>query len=448
MTDVLTTVRSRPVEKVATWTAARWTPTVRFMGGLVVASFCLVIAGPNLPTALLPAYRETYRLTPFGLSLVFSAYLLLLVPTLILCTRPAFRAGAGVLLSVGLATALGADLLMATSRSSQMLLVGRGLSGVSVAVSTGAAAAMMVRLVGERGRGSVATGNIVGALVGTVGAVLLAQLGIGESIYLVHAVATAIVLGALLAALAARAGRAILHTRTISPEVSDGPELKVPALTDVPQTIRRHVVLGTAVGALGWAIPGLVTGLVPALLRQFTGPTAVVVATSPAILLLASAWCLQVLAKRPILRAVRGYELTAGTAMGTIGLALLAVGALTASLTLVYLGCIVAAGGPALGYRGGMVLLTRGLDPAHQGAVTSRYAAGSYAFAAVIVLGSGAVGAVGGLVTAMVAGAGILVLIGIVLLVTILVTESPRLRRTRSVPPIRRRSTVSPRRLP
>ena len=446
MTGVLIPTRPRPVEAFATWTAARWTPTARLMGSLVVASFCLVIAGPNLPTALLPAYRETYRMTPFGLSLVFSAYLLLLVPTLVLCTRPAVRARAGILLSTGLTTALAADLIMATSHSSQMLLLGRGLSGISVAVSTGAAAAMMVALVGERGRGSVATGNIIGALVGTVGAVLLAQVGLGSSIYVAHAVAAVIVLVALLAALAARAGRAILHTENIDAEVVDGPDLKLPAPTT--STSRRHVVLGTAVGALSWAIPGLVTGLVPALLRQFTGPTAVIVATSPAILLLASAWALQALAKRPILTAVRGYELTVGTAMGTAGLALLTAGALTASLPLVYLGCIVAAGGPAFGYRGGMVLLTRGLDPSRQGAVTSRYAAGSYAFSAVVVLGAGAIGALGGLVTAVVAGAGALVFIGITLLATILITESPRFSRRTSARPTRRRSRVSYRRLP
>lgn len=430
MTGVLIQTRPRPGRRPRgeRTTRARWTPTTHAMGRLVVASFCLVIAGPNLPTALLPAYRETYRMTPFGLSLVFSAYLLLLVPTLVLCTRPAFRARAGALLVAGLSTALIADLLMASSHSSQMLLLGRALSGISVAVSTGASAAMMVALVGERGRGSVATGNIMGALIGTVAAVVLAQVGVGQFIYVAHAAVTLLILAALTIALAARAAARdeVLQTVSIEPEVAGGPELKLPSPTRIPGVIRRHIVLGTAVGALGWAIPGLITGLVPALLRQFTGPTAVVVATSPAILLLASAWALQVLAKRPLLRAMRGYELTVGTAMGTIGLALLTVGALSASLPLVYLGCIVAAGGPALGYRGGMVLLTRGLDPARQGATTSRYAAGSYAFSAAVVLGAGAIGAKGGMIVAVAAGAGVLTLIGIVLLVTILVTESPR----------------------
>ena len=108
-----------------------------------------------------------------------------------------------------------------------------------------------------------------------------------------------------------------------------------------------------------------------------TGPTAIVLATSPAILLLGSAWIFQVLARRPMLRFVRGYELTVGTAMTAVGLTVLTVGAVAAQVFLVCLGC-VAAGGPALAYRGGMVLLTRGLDPVGQGAVTSRYAASSY----------------------------------------------------------------------
>ena len=93
-------------------------------GGLVVAAFCLVVAGPNLPTALLPAHRVTYAMTPFGLSVVFSAYLALLVPVLMLCTRPAPRARAGALLPFGLILAMVADVLMADSSSVAMLLAG------------------------------------------------------------------------------------------------------------------------------------------------------------------------------------------------------------------------------------------------------------------------------------------------------------------------------------
>jgi MFS family permease len=397
------------------------------MGALVVASFCLVVAGPNLPTALLPAYRAAYRMTPFGLSLIFSAYLVLLVPALILCTRPALRARAGLLLSVGLALAVVADLVMVTSHSPQMLVVGRALSGVSVALSTGAAAALMVALVGERGRGSVATGNIAGALLGTVSAVLLAQVGAGPSVYLLHGAAVLVVLAMLLPALSARraAHKLAPNTASIEPELADAPDPKTPAPTSSPAVIRRHAVLALAVGAVGWAIPGLVTGLVPALLRDFTGPTAVIVATSPAILLLGSAWGLQVLAKRPIMRRIRGYELTVGITMGAVGLTLLTVGALARSISLVYLGCAVAAGGPALGYRGGMVLLTRGLDPAAQGAATSRYAATSYGVSACVVLGAGAIGTLGGMVTAVTMGAGLLALVAFALLATILTTERP-----------------------
>lgn len=444
-------VRQRPVAGPVTG------PTAGAMGALVVTAFCLVIAGPNLPTALLPAYRATFGMTPFGLSLIFAAYLAVLVPVLLLCTRPALRARAGSLLPVGLAMAIVADLLMAGSPSVAMLAIGRALSGVSVAVSTGAAAALMVSLVGERGRGSVATGNIAGALLGTAAAVLLAQLGIGPRIYLVHAGATTVVLVVLVVGLLMRrmarpaadlaaidtatADAGNLDAATVDPATVDpaivvpavagpavaGPAVVVPVRGAAPTGVpRRHVVLGTAVGAVGWAIPGLVTGLVPALLRDFTGPTAVVVATVPALLLLGTAWGLQVLARRPLLRWLVGYELTVGTALAALGLMLLAVGACTASVPLVYLACVIAAGGPALGYRGGMVLLTRGLDPARHGATTSRYAASSYGFAAVVVVGAGALGAGGGMVTAVAVGAGLLALAAIVLLGCILLTESPR----------------------
>ncbi|MTD16423.1 hypothetical protein GIS00_21025 [Nakamurella sp. YIM 132087] len=372
----------------------------------VCLAFCLVIAGPNLPTALLPVYRESFGTGSFGLSLLFSTYLLVLVPLLLIGARPRIAVHSRPLLLAGLAVAVTGDIVMELADSTVTAGVGRALSGISVALSTGAAASLVVGMIGDRGRGSVASGNVIGGVLGTGLAVLLAALGAAHHVYLWHAGVTAAVLAVL---------------AVLAPPAAVRPVQAAGAVTTLALPApRHHRVLALVAGAIAWSLPGLVLGLLPALLRERDPGTGILGATASVLTFLAAAWALSVLAPR--LRWLRGYELTAGTTCGAVGAALLAAAALLSSLPLAHLGAVLAAAAPAVAYRGAMVLFTRGVTPTRQSTTTSLYAGVSYGVSAVVVLGAGALGLVTGLPAAVAAAALLLTAAGLALVVVLLVT--------------------------
>lgn len=391
---------------------------------MLLGVFCLVIASPNLPTALLPDYRQAYGLSPFGLSLVFAGYLAVLVPALLLCTRGWFRRHSSMLLVTGLATAIGSSVVMAFATSTAGLVIGRGLAGLSVGLATGAAAALVVSVTGERGRGSVATGNLIGGLFGTLAAVLLAAAGHGEQVYLWHAGICAGAMILLVPTLLRIAGRHLPQERILAssriPAVPTNGRFAFPAPVTGVRQLRREAFLGTVAGAISWTVPGIVLALLPALLRNLTGPSGILLATSPVLVFLGAAWAIQLVARIPLVgNRIRGQEVTIGIVVCGFGLIFIALCAVFGIISLAYLGALLAAAGPALAYRGGMVLCTRGMNPAAQGAATSRYAAISYGVSALIVIGCGAIGAAVGIENGVAAGCAILVAAAATLVVVI-----------------------------
>lgn len=407
------------VKAAATGTAIR----SRTVSGVLLGVFCLVIASPNLPTALLPDYRQAYGLTPFGLSLVFAGYLAVLVPALLLCTRGWFRRHSSMLLVAGLATAIGSSVVMAFTRSATGLVIGRGLAGLSVGLATGAAAALVVSVTGERGRGSVATGNLIGGLFGTLAAVLLAAAGHGEQVYLWHAGICAIAMILLIPTLLRISGRHLPQERVLASSrigVPTAGRVALPPPVAGAEQLRRETFLGTVAGAISWTVPGIVLALLPALLRNLTGPSGILLATSPVLVFLGAAWAIQLVARIPQIGSrIRGQEVTIGIVVCGFGLILIALCAVFGIIWLAYLGALLAAAGPALAYRGGMVLCTRGMNSAAQGAATSRYAAISYGVSAMIVIGCGAIGAGVGIENGVAAGCVIMVAAAATLVVVI-----------------------------
>ncbi|RIJ76263.1 MFS transporter [Nakamurella silvestris] len=395
----------------------------------IAGAFCAVMAGPNLPTALLPSYRADFGLSSFGLSLLFAMYLVVLVPALLLAGKPWPRRNAALLLPLALLLAVAADLIMGLGAGTAEVVIGRALSGLSVGAATGAAAALVVAVAGERGRGSVATGNIIGGLLGTVLGVITAQWLHGPTVYFVHAGVVVLALTALLLALRGMS-RSSVPVGTAAPGVAIGPGVAPGERTPVQE---RHAVLGTAAGAICWTAPALILALLPAMLRQATGPTGVLAATSPAVFFLATAWALQALVRRTrVGNLVTGQEVTIGTTACVVGLLILSGSALlqgsSASVPLAFLGCAFAAAGPALGYRGGMVLATQGLAAHWQSAATSRYAAICYGSSAVLTIGTGALGAATSIGIGLAAGTALLALCGAAVVAVILSSEAARFR--------------------
>lgn len=381
------------------------------------AAFAAVVVGPNLPTALLPTYRDEFGTSSLGLSLLFSTYLFVLVPLLLvfgLRQLPARAARPAAL--AALAVTAAADLVLWHADTMGQALIGRALSGIAVGLATVAIAVLVVREIGDRGRGVVASGSVLGSMVGVAAAVLAAALGFATWVYPVHVVLVLALIPAILVLIPAATARPRTEAATLRTVPTPGwPPL-------------RYRWSALAAGALCWSLPGVVIGLLPALLRDRLGPEAVVLSTAPVLVFLGGSWAISVLAPRiPLLR---DHPVAVGSCAGAVGALLLVVAAQTGQVLPAYLGCIIGAAAPALAYRGGLEMFTRGAG-GRVGALTAAYTGLSYGLGTVVVVGAGALGSIaGGTAVAVTVAAGILAIGGTMAGATVIGIGVHAVRRT------------------
>lgn len=374
---------------------------------IVAASFAALLAGTNAVNPLLPVYREQLGLDPFLLSLTFVCYVTVLVAVLLLLARPRFTRHAVPLLLAALAVAILSDLLLAHGTEWSILL-GRAVAGVGGGLGTGSAAALVVAAIGAPGRALAATGNLVGAVLGTSASQVVVstlESRSPEAVMLGHAVLLAVLLVCTAGALG---GRWEENRRALA--ATSG------AIAAVRLTSRSVRMLAT--GIIGWFGVSVTIVFSATVFADLNQP--LVRAVGPALMLgtsaaaqLTSPWLAR------IAPWMTGLGAMAAGAAGMIG------GAVFACIPIALVGFALLGAGIGISYRAGLVALTRGTLPAEQGALSSLYAAVTYAGAAVIVLLVGWIGNVIGIVPAAL---GAIALAGIAAVVAL--TWAPRLRDT------------------
>jgi MFS family permease len=113
---------------------------------ILTAAFFALLLGSNLPTPLYAVYRERFGFSSVVLTLVFATYMLVLVPTLLLCGQLSDRVGRRRVIAAGLLTAAVGLGLFAAATDTVWLFVARAVQGLSVGMVTGAATAGLVEL--------------------------------------------------------------------------------------------------------------------------------------------------------------------------------------------------------------------------------------------------------------------------------------------------------------
>ena len=305
-----------------------------------------------------------------------------------------------------------------------LLFPGRFLTGASVGLSTGAAAAIMVAARGERGRAFIASGSLIGAGSGLVAAIAIAVFLPWQlvTVYAIHAAATAVCLIVLLVGLRLAPGLLAYgndssmddgfapqstHAHTGDLDVHNGD-------LDVAGTRRRDPG-AYLVGALAWAIGALAVGAMPAAILTTGASDSLLVSqcVGGACLLVSMVASLAGVGVRLVttLPAV-GVLLVVGWSTAVVGLVL-------GRLDVIVLGTVVGGIGQAGGCRVALAAVTRGLGAVEQGRVASRFSAFAYSGAGVMVVLDGvagqAVGTLGGaIVTGVVYAAVAAVAIGLV----------------------------------
>lgn len=369
-------------------------------GALAIAGFCTVLVGVNLPNPLIPLYTTHYGLTALAQSAVFSVYLLALVITLVAAMRlPDGYRQARHRLVLALGFCAVCDLLMALGADSLgSLVAGRIVAGVSVGLATGSAATLALAGLGERARTAVATGAVVGSLLGNVGGGLFGSVLPAPTltVYAGHLVAAVLVgVGTLLSARWPTAEAAVATGSSRSPdapprcpgEVAADVSLAV-AAQQVPQIYRtRHRRAGILLGAMAWSVAGVILALVPAAVRALLPSVSLLGAVLPGGLFLAVAWLAQLSCRRRLLR-LRAWQVSIPMVAG-LGLVGVALG--TGRLGLLLVGAALCGLGQGPAYSLGLATVTHGLRAERQGRVASAYAAVAYAACGTVTTATGAV---------------------------------------------------------
>lgn len=340
------------------------------------ASFAVIIAAANSINPLLPLLRAHAGLEPLALSLTFVFYVSAAIVTLATIAGRRRPPSPGFALIIALLFCVVANISLAGG-TEVLILVGRALTGVAVGLATGAAAALVVDALRGRGRGLAATGNLVGAVLGTAAAQPFAAIGTIDA-------ATALFLGlaAIAGALAVALGVALLVRGSPLNDV-DSPGEVMP---------RRRARLGArgartvAGAAVAWVALAAAVVYAPTVFFDASMPLAQVLATVIMLIASAAAQLGSAALARFVPRMSGLLILAAGIAAVTLAVVARADGAAVVAMA------VIGVGG-ATAYRTALVALTAGAGPMRQGALASSFAVMTYSASALAVLAVGAFGA-------------------------------------------------------
>lgn len=350
----------------------------RSQGFAAAGAFSLLLAGTNMTTPLLPLYNSDLGFTPLLMSLTFVCYVSVLIWVLMMFSRPSVAKYAPHLICTSLVVAAMSDCLLSQANETGILL-GRGVAGVAGGVGTGAAAALVVTALGAKGRSISATGNLVGAVVGTVFAqacVMVLSADAMRVTFIVHGVACVVALVVLLPILYRRREINRFYLQQVRAET-----------TTVAKAIPR---VPLAVGCVAWIAISIAIVSLPTLFSIIGLDSAKI----GGVIALLSACALGQLCSPWLAKHVPWLS---GVVTMAMGAGLLLVGAGIHSSAIVLLGLAALGGGAGVSYRIGLLVITKGCSPSLQSSRSSIYAAITYGAAALVILLAGFAGNIFGI---------------------------------------------------
>lgn len=344
---------------------------------VVMHLFTVVMLGGTLPTPIYPFYAAQLGLTATGVTLVFAAYALGTMAALLLLGGASDALGRRRVLLAGVTIAAASSLTFLLADSMTLLLLGRGLSGLSVGVVTGAATAYLAELSDEPRRAvTLATVATMGGLgLGALLAGVVAE-HTSRPTTLPYVVHLALLVPALLVVRAPEtAGR---------PRDERGPAVRVQRLA-LPDGAGSAFGAASAAAFAAFALFGLFTALTSTFLSQGLHDTSHQ-AVGVLVALLFGAGVLGQLV-RPRLGLRR--SLLSGLVALPVGIGLLVASLAATSLPLYAVAALVGGAGVGLAFSAALALVAE-VSPAERRAqVTSALFLLAYAGICVPVVAAG-----------------------------------------------------------
>jgi MFS family permease len=347
---------------------------------LVAYCFAVTIAFSAVPAPLYVLYQARDGFGAFTLTLIFAAYAVGVIVSLLLAGHLSDWTGRRRMLAAAIAVNLVSGVLFLTWPSVPGLLVARFVSGISIGLLTATATAHLTELHQATGRGggragTVATAaNLGGIGLGPLLAGLLAQYG-PDPLHLSYYVSEALMLAGLLAL-------------ALVPETVTRPEPRPayrPQRVSVPPASRPAFWAAGSAGAVMFAVFGLFTSLAPSFLAGTLHERSHALAGLTAFAVFGAAALSQILLARLPLRRLLGL----GIALLVAGLAGVTVAAWVASLPLLLAGGVLAGAGAGATFKGAVTTVIRIAPEQSRGEALAGLFLAAYLGLAVPVIGLG-----------------------------------------------------------
>lgn len=380
-------------------------PRLAFCG--VAFAFLVVMLSATLPTPLYPIWQQRYGFSQLIITCIFAAYAVGVIGALVLAGSWSDQLGRRRMLAAGLGFAALSAVLFLLFNGLGGFIAARVVSGVSAGIFTGTATAAVVELAPPVWRGLatfVATAcNMLGLGLGPLVAGLLVQ-------YAPWPVHLPFVVDLVLLAIG---GAGVWY----APETVRLPQRAClrPQRLGLPASVRHVFVPAVIAGFAGFAVLGLFTALVPALMGQVLGYSNLAVVGAVVFLLFAASTAGQ-LVQGKVPEAAR---LPLGCAILAAGAGLLGVAIGLASLIWLLAGAVVAGAGQGLSFRAGMGLVAAASPTEQRGGVISTFFVVLYIAISVPIIGVGFAASLLGLSTAGILFSAVVAVLGLAALLSL-----------------------------
>ncbi|MEK5393420.1 MFS transporter [Margalitia sp. FSL K6-0131] len=310
---------------------------------MVTAVFIL----SNSATPLYVYWQRNIGFSNGTLTLVFAAYIVGLLLTLLFAGQLSDRFGRKTVLFPGLTAAVLACLLFATASSVTVLLTARFLSGIAVGVivSAGMASVVDVGVPNRRQLASLAASvaMVLGAGLGPLLAGVLA-VALSQPVVPIFAVELAVLATAFVVA-------GTLPKRRIHSRQQNNWRLHLPS---VPKVNQLDLAFGIAIFAPGITATSFVLSLGPSLLAKLLHVTSPLIAGGTACIMFLTATGVQFAVKK---LHVRTIFLTGASAI-ILSMISVAVAINASVASLIVISAVLAGAGQGLGQLGGLTLIS------------------------------------------------------------------------------------------
>lgn len=346
----------------------------------------VLVTGTNLATPLYRGYAETFGFSPVVLTSIFSVYVAVLVPSLLVAGPLSDAVGRRLVLLPAFVLAGLGSLVFALAPSTAWLFVARALQGLAVGAASAPLTAALTELEPTRNRRKA-------ALVSTVASV--GGLGLGP------------VLGGLLAQYApaphvlpfvAEIALLVPAAAVIAmlPETTTRTRWR-PRRPEIPARMKGEFATSGTAGFLAFAVLGLFLTLVPTYVATLSGSGNLLLAGAAVALLLACSAAAQFAGYG---RPARALQLL-GLPLLSTGLVLLAVAGGASSAALLLVATVIAGTGHGLAFLGGLTTINSSAPPGRHAEVLATFYVIVYLGVGLPTVGVGLLATAAGLLTAV-----------------------------------------------